>query len=668
MPPETVARPRPLADAVADYRRSPTPLGLHDLLRPFVAACYEIASAHNRGTAHLSLTPQIILLGDFGITTLDGWDRTAPGANGEPGDAYSAAFLAPEQVAGSPEKVGPASDVYSLGAILYFVLAGQPPFLGDTAAEVLTRLREGLPWQPRMVAAGVPAALEGVCLTAMERDPAERYPSAAEVAREVERWMAGQRVSTNYAEPKTVRLARFLRSRSGLLTLIGLLLASLFALTVAISVIHRERQYTREDAQKLAETIKEKVAEINRQRALTSEEFGAATRALRDLALEAQRQPNGEATPPRFKADVLRKVHEGAQRMASYADLAAGTDLAAAHDRISLGELFLALGRPDEASRQYERAVIITRAVAAQQPDSLQAKNGLYLSAVGLATVQLSLHNPANARQIARTALAAAEERAAADPGNTALRRDVARCHDLIVDASISLHDLSAARAAATDLVTTVESYANADPKNLSGRFDLANAFIARGKVERLDHVFEAALPWYDRALAILRPLKASGKLAPFPQEVTRLDDLEKVAQECRDIVKTVEDVNFALKERGGETQRRLLLGRAVALARRGRVADAAATALIVRGLKPEDGSNLYDVACCYALCVPTARAEYVARALGELRAAADHGFRDVETIESDPDFDALRAEPGYRAFVAELKARRLWLTLPVLP
>ena len=51
-----------------------------------------------------------------------------------------------------------------------------------------------------------------------------------------------------------------------------------------------------------------------------------------------------------------------------------------------------------------------------------------------------------------------------------------------------------------------------------------------------------------------------------------------------------------------------------------------------------------------------------------ELRTAADHGFRDVEKIESDPDLDALHAEAGYRAFVAELKALRLWVTFPVLP
>ncbi len=138
-------------------------------------------------------------------------------------------------------------------------------------------------------------------------------------------------------------------------------------------------------------------------------------------------------------------------------------------------------------------------------------------------------------------------------------------------------------------------------------------------------------------------------------------------------MAKAVDDVNFALNERGGETKRRLLVERAAALARLGRPADAAATAEMVRALKPDDGPNLYDVACCYALCVPAAKEKaerdgYAARAVADLRAAADRGFRDVEKIESDPDLDALHTEAGYRAIVGGLKMRRIALTVPVLP
>ncbi|HEX5270779.1 MAG TPA: hypothetical protein VFW33_09845 [Gemmataceae bacterium] len=657
---------RPLADAAADYRRSPSALGLHDLLRPFVAACYQVAAAHGRGENHLGLTPRRILLGEHAHTTVVGWDGPPPA------DAYAAAFLAPEQVASPAEKVGPAADVYALGAVLYALLTGQPPYLGETAAEVLARVREGLPWQPRMVAGGVPAALEAVCLTAMERDAADRYASAADLAREVERWMAGRRVSTNYAEPKGVRLVAWLRTRYGLLTLVLLTALSLLGLAYAAAFDYVERRKNREDARRLEETIRDKVAQITRQRSLSSDEFAAAVRTLGELARQAQAHAGGES-PTGFREEVLRQVHESARRMAAYADQAAGNDLAAAHDRIGLAELFLALGRPDEAARQYEWAVLITRAITAAQPDSAPAKTGLFQSALGLGHTQMLLHNPAVARQIAGIALAVAEERAAADSNGVPLRRDVARCHELTAEADVALHDLPAARAAAEKLLTTIEGYANADPNDVTGRIELAHAYLERGRVERLAYDFAAAAPWYDRALAILRPLKAAGKLAAYPQEPARLEEAERAAAECRDIVKAVEDVNFALKERGGETRRRLLVGRAAALAHLGRPADAAGTAEMVRALKPEDGANLYDVACCYALCVPVAkdkaaRDEYVTHAVAELRAAAAHGYDDLTKIEADPDLDALHGEAGYRAFVAGLKVRRMALTLPMLP
>jgi tetratricopeptide (TPR) repeat protein len=534
-----------------------------------------------------------------------------------------------------------------------------------------------------MVAPGVPAALEAVCLTAMERAPADRYGSAAELAREVERWMAGEHVRTNYVEPRAARLARWLRSRYGLLTLVGLLGASLICLAVAIGVIHREREYAREDGQRLNETIRDKAAEINRQRGLASEEFGAATHTLRELARQAQGRPGGDQTLAAFRAEVLRRAYEGARRMSAYADQAAGTDLAAAHDRISLGELFEALERLEEARHQYERAVDITEAIMKAQPDSLDAKVGLFQAARGLGRVQFALHNPADARRSAHTALAAIEHQARADPTNAALGREVAACHELIAAASVELHDLSTARDAFGQMAAVVESYARADSPNLPDRFDLANTYIACGNLERLDHRVEEAMAWYDKALAILRRLRAEGKLARFPAEADRLDKLEKNAGESRDILKAIEDINFALDQRGDETLR-LLMGRAGALARRGRPGDAAATAEKMRALKPEDPVNLYNVACCYALCVPAvgagqaadalpaeekaARAEYIARALKELRAAAGHGFHSVEKIESDPDLDALHKEADYRALVAELKALRVWVTLPVLP
>src|SRR5207245_699958 len=100
------------------------------------------------------------------------------------------AYMSPEQAEGRVEDVGPATDVYALGAILYELLTGQPPYRGSGMRAVLEQVRQGPPPTPARVRRGVARALEAVCLKAMARSPADRYASPGEVAGEVERWLA----------------------------------------------------------------------------------------------------------------------------------------------------------------------------------------------------------------------------------------------------------------------------------------------------------------------------------------------------------------------------------------------------------------------------------------------------------------------------------------------
>ncbi len=206
-------------DALKDNpgRRS---LELRKLLRRFLDVCNAIDYAHSRGVIHRDIKPANIILGKHGETLVVDWglakavgradpsvgeQTIAPSSSGSsetmPGSAMGTpAYMSPEQACGDLDRLGPRSDVYSLGATLYCLLTGKPPFEGEDVGETLRKVQRGDFVPPRQLESSLDAALEAVCLKAMANQPGDRYPSCRALADDVERWMADEPVSA-WASP-----------------------------------------------------------------------------------------------------------------------------------------------------------------------------------------------------------------------------------------------------------------------------------------------------------------------------------------------------------------------------------------------------------------------------------------------------------------------------------
>ncbi len=238
---------------------------LRGLLRRFVDVCNAIDYAHDRGVLHRDLKPGNIMLGKHGETLVVDWGLAKAMANKSEVDPYSTmgilselpiskaetgsgtetrygqfigtpAYAPPEQMLGQLDKLGPASDVYSLGAIMYELLTGKVPISGTAIVEFVAKCTSGDYPNPRKLDNGVPRPLDAICCKAMSLKTEDRFASAKLLRDEIERWLANDPVMT-YRESVLERFARWLRLHQAFVTGFAATLVLGFVSAIGIAVL-----------------------------------------------------------------------------------------------------------------------------------------------------------------------------------------------------------------------------------------------------------------------------------------------------------------------------------------------------------------------------------------------------------------------------------------------
>ena len=537
---------------------------LRELLGRFLDVCDALAYAHSRGVLHRDLKPGNVMLGPFGETLVVDWglalplDRVPDGLETtqgpvkptkadssslprEHGQAVGTpAYMPPEQAEGSIDQLGPRSDVYGLGAILYDLLTGKHPVEGASLEEVLRRVGRGEIKPPRQVRPEIPADLEAICLKALALKPEGRYATPRALAADIKAWLADDPVSAR-PEPLAERARRWAkRNRTAVTAAAASLLVGLVGLGAVATVQTRARgDLARKNA---ALDMQRGRAEAREAQAIAAvKQFGDVianepelkkTPALEGLrkrllneplaffrALREQLQSDRDTRPESLqrlaqagfdlgsltneigdKQDALIAYREALAIQRKLADANPSvtefqSDLASSH--YNIGNLLSETGQPAEALKAYESALAIRRKLVREHPEFFDFASALGNTLNHIAIGDLKANRFEEARIRLRQAVDWQRKALASNPKNPIYRQFLANHLQNMIRAARGLGDSEGVAEAERALAELRES----DPANIA--LDARLIAIHRGDQQPRDNAerLQLAQRAYDKAL-----------------------------------------------------------------------------------------------------------------------------------------------------------------------
>jgi eukaryotic-like serine/threonine-protein kinase len=684
-------------------------LELRKLLRRFTDVCNAIDYAHSRGVIHRDLKPANIIVGKHGETLVVDWglakavgradpsvgeQTLAPSSGGSsetlPGSALGTpAYMSPEQARGELNRLGPRSDVYSLGATLYCLLTGKPPFENEDIGVILRAVQEGQFKRPSQHDPALDKALEAVCLKAMAKEPEDRYPTPKALSEDVERWLADEPV-TAWREPLSRRAGRWTRrNRTAVTALAASVLVALAGTSAVLAVQTRaneQLQAANFDLMIASGRVAEVNSELRAANVREKQRFNLAMDAIKTFHGEvSQELLMNEKQFESLRTKLLKGGTEFYGRLESLLKRQTDRESRAALGKAyhELGELTGRIGDQTATLADHRKALAVRRALASEPGADSETKLDVARSLNAAAMSQYQIGDMAGSRASSEEARSLAEEAEAQGGVAGQARAVLATAYQQLGVVLTFTGDPDGARAAFGNAVTIDQQLADANPSDTEIQSNLAWSLDGLGLLQARSGKPEAVL-YYSREEAIRK----------------RLADTNPAVLDYRNLLANcLNNAAAALIRLGRPAEARARSERAVALSEvlvaahpnvpgfrlvlaeglerfaqarfaagdlRGASANwrrAVALYETVPDLNPE--GNLAYAGCHAGLStlaglpgtqVPAGDRDAEAdRAMSLLRRAVEMGYRDAQSYRTDPALEGLRDRDDFRLLLMDL-------------